>query len=134
MSGDIEEQVGVLRRRIFGSVGSGVAHDHEDRLIGISMLGLAEEGEGAVRDQVGEVILCVVKSVLHLKSNQNKSKVISGGNQKISSLLRCNRWWQKSICISNSYTFSFLATRLEDNSQVSNFRCELNSTGRRRKE
>lgn len=70
MSGDIEEQVGVLRRRIFGSVGSGVAHDHEDRLIGISMLGLAEEGEGAVRDQVGEVILCVVKSVLHLKSNQ----------------------------------------------------------------
>ena len=67
MSGDIEEQVGVLRRRIFGSVGSGVAHDHEDRLVRIPVLGLPEEGQRAVGDQVGEIVLGVVGAMLHLK-------------------------------------------------------------------
>ena len=63
----VEEEVGVLGSCILGSVGSRVAHDHEDRLVRIPVLGLPEEGQRAVGDQVGEIVLGVVGAMLHLK-------------------------------------------------------------------
>ena len=63
----VEEEVGVLGSRILGAVGSRVAHDHEDRLVRIPVLGLPEEGQRAVGDQVGEIVLGVVGAMLHLK-------------------------------------------------------------------
>ena len=67
VGGDVEEEVLVLRRRVLGAVGAGVAHDHHDGLLGLLGLGLAEELEARVGDEVGEVVLGVVVVVPDLR-------------------------------------------------------------------
>ena len=65
--GDVKEEVWVLWGGILGAVGSGVAQDHEDGLVRIVLLGLPEERQAVVGDQVGEVVLLVVVAVLDLE-------------------------------------------------------------------
>ena len=69
MGGHVEEEVSVLRGCVLRAVGSRVAHNHQDRLVRIPMLGLPEECQGAVGDQVREIVLGVVGPVLNLKRN-----------------------------------------------------------------
>ena len=67
MCGDVEEEVRVLGRGVLGSVRTGVAEYHKDGLVWIVLLGLTEEGQTVVRDQVGEVVLLVVVAVFDLE-------------------------------------------------------------------
>ena len=53
----VGEHLRVLRRRVLGAVGGGVADDHHDRPMRVHLLGHAEEIDAVVGDQVGEVVL-----------------------------------------------------------------------------
>ena len=68
--GDVEEEVLVLGRGVLGAVWAGIAHDHHDGRVGVLGLGLAEELEARVGDQVGEVVLGVVIVVADLKKKK----------------------------------------------------------------
>ena len=46
-------------------MGSGKGHDHHDGFVGSPLLGLSEEGQGVVGDQIREIIPGVVPSVSH---------------------------------------------------------------------
>ncbi len=70
MSCDVEKEVRELGCRIFGSMGSGVAHNHEDGLVGLPLLWLPKEGQRVVRDQVGEVVFSIVEPVFDLQWNK----------------------------------------------------------------
>lgn len=57
MRGDVEEHVLVLRRRVLGPVRRGEAEHQGQRLAGEVLLGLSQEGDGVVGDQVWVVVL-----------------------------------------------------------------------------
>ena len=63
MCRDIKKQIGILRSRIFRSMGSGKGQDHHDRFVRSPLLGLSEESQGIVGDQIREIITGVVPSV-----------------------------------------------------------------------
>ena len=62
----VEEEVRVLRRRVFGPVRRRVAHDQEEGLLLVVLPGLVEEPDRVVRYQVRIVVGVVVEPVLHL--------------------------------------------------------------------
>ena len=93
MSGDVEEEVSVLRSRVFRAVWAWIAQDHHERLLRHELLGLPQEGQGVVGDEVGEVVLGVVEAVPDLVpvdvdgvvvepgvSNQGRPLVPAGGD------------------------------------------------------
>ena len=57
VGGDVEEEVLVLGRGVLRAVRAWVAEHHEERLVRAGGLGLGEELQGPVRDQVGELVL-----------------------------------------------------------------------------
>lgn len=63
MRADVEEQMAVLRRGVFGAVGRGEAHCQHHWLSVILLLGLAEKGDRVVGDEVGIVVFGVVEAV-----------------------------------------------------------------------
>jgi len=77
VSGDVEEEVRVLRRRVLRPVWARVAHYHEDGSVGIHLFGLTEEVQGAVGDNVGEVIGGVIGAVTHLPNEKDKDECAS---------------------------------------------------------
>lgn len=73
MRADVEEQMAVLRRGIFGAVGRREAHCQHHWLAVVLLLGLAEKGNRVVGDEVGVVVFGVVKAVfLRKKLRSNK--------------------------------------------------------------
>lgn len=57
MGGDVEEQVLVLGCRVLGAMGCGETEDEGERLVRVGLLGLTEEGDRVVGDQVRVVVL-----------------------------------------------------------------------------
>ncbi len=72
MSGDIKEEVRVLRSWILRPVRSRVTHNHENWLIWLSMFWLTKKCQRIVRYQIRKVIFGVVETVLNLKNKTNK--------------------------------------------------------------
>ncbi len=75
MRGDVEEEVGVLRRRVLRTVRPRIAHDEEEGPLRFGLLGPAEEGQGRVGDQVGEVVRRVVVTVADLQIREGEKRI-----------------------------------------------------------
>lgn len=73
--GDVEEEVGVLRRRVLRTVRPRIAHDEEEGPLRFGLLGPAEEGQGRVGDQVGEVVRRVVVTVADLQIREGEKRI-----------------------------------------------------------
>lgn len=66
----VEEEVRVLRRRVFGSVRCRVAHDQQEGLILEMLPGFVQEPDRVVGDQIRIVVGVVVEPVLDLHVNK----------------------------------------------------------------
>ena len=71
MSRDVKEQILILWCWILWSVWSGIAHDHQNRLVGVARLGVVEEPHRVVGDQVGVVVVFVVEAVSKLQHEKH---------------------------------------------------------------
>jgi hypothetical protein len=63
MSGHVKEEVGVLRGRVLGAVGSGVGHHHQDGPIRLALLRLPEKGQRVVGDEIRKIVLGIVPTM-----------------------------------------------------------------------
>ena len=79
MSGNVEEEVLVLGCRVFWSMWTWKAHYHHNWLVGSVLLGLSEEGQRVVGDEVREVVFGVVKPVLDLVAVDIQGVVVKPG-------------------------------------------------------
>ena len=79
MRGNIEEQIFVLRCRIFWAMRSWIGEYHEDGPIRLGLFGSSKKCQGVIGDDIREIILSIVPTVPDLVPIDVEGVIVEAG-------------------------------------------------------